>query len=76
MSNICEVTGRRPRKGNRVSHSNNKTKRWFKPNVQSQRFYVPSEGRWVRLKVSARAIREIEKRGIEVVLAEMRKGTP
>ncbi len=58
--------------GNNVSHANNKTKRRFLPNLQSRRFWVESENRWVRLRVSANAIRTIDKNGIESVLAEMR----
>jgi large subunit ribosomal protein L28 len=58
--------------GNNVSHANNKTKRRFLPNLQSRRFWVESENRWVRLRVSANALRTIDKLGIETVLAEMR----
>jgi large subunit ribosomal protein L28 len=58
--------------GNNVSHANNKTKRRFLPNLQSRRFWVESENRWVRLRVSANAIRTIDKNGIEAVLTEMR----
>lgn len=58
--------------GNNVSHANNKTKRRFLPNLQSRRFWVESENRWVRLRVSTNAIRTIDKLGIEVVLADMR----
>ncbi|ERT55790.1 50S ribosomal protein L28 [Alcaligenes sp. EGD-AK7] len=58
--------------GNNVSHANNKTKRRFLPNLQSRRFWVESENRWVRLRVSANAIRTIDKNGIDSVLAEMR----
>jgi large subunit ribosomal protein L28 len=58
--------------GNNVSHANNKTKRRFLPNLQSRRFWVESENRWVRLRVSASAIRTIDKNGIEAVLTEMR----
>ncbi len=58
--------------GNNVSHANNKTKRRFLPNLQSRRFWVESENRWVRLRVSANAIRTIDKNGIDAVLAEMR----
>jgi len=58
--------------GNNVSHANNKTKRRFLPNLQSRRFWVESENRWVRLRVTANALRTIDKNGIEVVLAEMR----
>ena len=72
MSGICQVTGKRATSGNKVSHANNKTKRLFKPNLRTQRFWVESEGRWVRLRVSTAALRTIDKKGIEVVLAELR----
>jgi large subunit ribosomal protein L28 len=73
MSRICQVTGKRPMSGNNVSHANNRTKRRFMPNLQSKRFFVPSENRWVRLTVSARGIKTISKKGIEVVLKEIRE---
>lgn len=73
MSRLCPVTGKHPRSGNNVSHANNKTKRRFLPNIQSKRFWVPSEKRWVRLRVSTRGIRTIDKLGIERVLADMRQ---
>lgn len=72
MARVCQVTGKGPMVGNNVSHANNKTKRRFLPNLQSRRFWVESENRWVRLRVSAKAIRTIDKNGIEAVLAEMR----
>ena len=72
MARGCQVTGKGPMVGNNVSHANNKTKRRFLPNLQSRRFWVESENRWVRLRVSAKAIRTIDKNGIEAVLAEMR----
>ncbi|AYN21449.1 50S ribosomal protein L28 [Providencia rettgeri] len=72
MARVCQVTGKGPMSGNNVSHANNKTKRRFLPNLQSRRFWVESENRWVRLRVSANAIRTIDKNGIESVLAEMR----
>lgn len=72
MSKVCVVTGKRPMSGNNVSHANNRTRRRFEPNLQSKRFWVPSEGRWVRLKVSAKGIKIIQKRGIESVLAELK----
>jgi large subunit ribosomal protein L28 len=68
----CQVTGKKPMSGNNVSHANNKTKRRFEPNLQNHRFWVPSEGRWVRLRVTARGIKTIDKLGIEKVLADMR----
>lgn len=72
MPQQCQVTGRKPITGNNVSHSNRKTRRRWLPNLRWKRFWVPSEGRWVRLRVSTSAIREINKRGIEPVLAELR----
>ena len=73
MSRLCPVTGKRPRTGNNVSHANNKTKRRFLPNVQNHKFWVPSEKRWVRLRLSTRGIRTIDKLGIEQVLKDMRQ---
>ncbi len=72
MSRVCQVTGKKPATGNKVSHSNRKSRRRWLPNLQWKRFWVPSENRWVRLRVSTTAIREITKRGIERVMAEMR----
>lgn len=72
MARVCQVTGKGPITGNNVSHANNKTKRRFLPNLQSRRFWVESENRWVRLRVSTKAIRIIDKNGIDAVLAEMR----
>lgn len=73
MAKVCAITGKRPMYGNNVSHANNKTRRRFEPNLQNKRFWVPSEKRWVRLKVSAKAIKIISKKGIESVLADMRR---
>jgi large subunit ribosomal protein L28 len=73
MSNICQVTGRKPAFGNNVSHSHKKTRRRWNPNIQNKRFWVPSEKRWVTLTVSARGIKTINKNGIESVLADMRR---
>ena len=72
MSKICDVTGKRPITGNNVSHANNKTKRRFLPNLHTHRFWVPDESRYVRLRVSAKGMRIIDKKGIDTVLAEMR----
>ena len=72
MAKFCPVTGKRPISGNRVSHANNKTKRRFLPNLQYRRFWVESESRWVRLRVSGAGLRTIDKNGIETVLAELR----
>jgi large subunit ribosomal protein L28 len=73
MAKVCVVTGKKPMSGNNVSHANNKTRRTFDPNLQDKRFWVPSEKRWVKLRVSAKGIKIISKRGIESVLMEMRK---
>ena len=69
---MCQVTGKKPMSGNRVSHANNKTKRRFLPNLHDQRFWVPSENRYIRLRVSAKAMKTIDKLGIEAVLRDMR----
>ena len=71
MSKVCEVSGKRALRGNKVSHSNRKTKKVNQPNLQTKRFFVPSTGRWVKLKVSTSSMRDIDKRGIETVLREM-----
>lgn len=73
MSNVCQVTGRKPSFGNNVSHSQRKTRRRWDPNLQTQRFWVPGENRWVKLKVSAKGLKTINKHGIEKVLADMRR---
>ncbi len=73
MARVCEVTGKRTISGNNVSKSNNKTKRKFYPNLQKKRFYIPEEDRWITMKVSANAIRTINKKGIAAVLKEMRE---
>ena len=70
MTRVCQITGKRPQVGNNVSHANNKTKRRFYPNLQTKKFYIPEEGRWVTLKVSAKAIKTINKNGISAVLKE------
>ncbi|MDX1519327.1 MAG: 50S ribosomal protein L28 [Gammaproteobacteria bacterium] len=72
MSRICQVTGKRPMAGNNVSHAHNKTRRRFLPNLHSRRFWVESENRWVRLRVSRKGIRIIDKKGIEAVLKDIR----
>ncbi|WP_313190949.1 50S ribosomal protein L28 [Sphingobacterium sp.] len=64
MSRICDLTGKTALKGNNVSHSNVKTKRKFYPNLQTKRFYIPEENRWITLKVSTSAIKTINKNGI------------
>ncbi|TRX51610.1 50S ribosomal protein L28 [Fulvivirga sp. M361] len=68
MSRVCQITGKRARVGNNVSHANNKTKRRFYPNLQKKRFYIPEEDKWITLKVSTSAIRTINKNGISAVL--------
>ncbi|AFJ59234.1 MAG: 50S ribosomal protein L28 [Pseudomonadales bacterium RIFCSPLOWO2_12_60_38] len=72
MSRVCQVTGKGPVTGNNISHANNKTRRRFLPNLQHHRFWVEEEKRFVRLRVSAKGMRIIDKRGITVVLAEIR----
>lgn len=64
MSRICQITGKKPITGNRVSHSNVKTRRWFYPNIQEKKFFIPEENRWVSLKVSAKGMRIISKKGV------------
>ena len=72
MSKVCQVTGKRPVTGNNVSHSNIKSKRRFLPNLQSHRFWVETENRFVRLRLSTKAMRIIDKNGIDSVIADMR----
>jgi large subunit ribosomal protein L28 len=72
MAKVCQVTGKRPLTGNNVSHANNKTKRRFLPNLHYHRFWVESENRWVRLRVSTKGMRIIDKVGIDKVLEDMR----
>lgn len=72
MSKVCQVTGKGPVVGNKVSHSQIKTKRRFLPNLQHHRFWVESEKRFVRLRVSTQGMRIIDKKGIDAVLADLR----
>lgn len=72
MSRICEITGKGMIVGNKVSHSNIKTKRRFYPNLHVKKFYIPEEDKWITLKVSASAIRTISKKGISAALKEAR----
>lgn len=72
MSKYCPVTGKKPVSGNRVSHANNKSKRVFEPNIQEKRLWSPKLGRFVSLRVSARALRTIDKRGVDAVLADLK----
>ena len=72
MARVCQVTGKGPMSGNNVSHANNKTKRRFLPNLQYRRFWVESENRWVRLRITTAGLRLIDKKGIDVVLVDLR----
>ena len=72
MSRECQVTGKRPVSGNNVSHAHNKTRRTFQPNLHNRKFWVASESRWVRLRVSTKGLRTIDKKGIDAVLADLR----
>jgi len=72
MSRVCQVTGKRTARGNNVSHANNKTRRSFIPNLHYRRFWVESEKRWVRLRVSNKGLRIIDKNGIDAVLEDIR----
>jgi len=72
MSKVCQVTGKRPVSGNNVSHAHNKTRRRFLPNLHNHRFWVESEKRWVRLRVSSKGMRIIDKHGIDTVLLDLR----
>ncbi len=72
MSRVCQVTGKRPAVGNNRSHAKNATRRRFLPNLQTHRFWVESENRFVQLRLTTRAMRTIDKKGIDAVLAEMR----
>jgi large subunit ribosomal protein L28 len=71
MSRVCEFTGKRPASGNRVSHANNKKRRRFLPNLHTQRFWLEGEQRWVSLRVSANAMRTIEKNGLDAVVSDL-----
>ena len=72
MSRVCQVTGKKALVGNKISHSNAKSKKRFEVNLRSKRFWLEDERRWVRLRVSARGMKEIDKRGLAVVVQEMR----
>jgi large subunit ribosomal protein L28 len=72
MARVCQVTGKVPVSGHRVSHSNIKTKRRFLPNLQTKRFFLAEEDRWITLKVSSEGLRTINKRGLNVVVKELR----
>ncbi|MEQ9304292.1 MAG: 50S ribosomal protein L28 [Marinoscillum sp.] len=76
MSKVCEISGKRPRVGNNVSHANNKVKRRFNPNLQKKKFYIPEEDRWISIRVSASMLRTINKNGIFSEIKKARlKGT-
>ena len=72
MARVCQVTGKSPMVGNNVSHANNRTRRRFMPNLQRRKFWVESENRWVTLRLTSNALRTIDKKGIDVVIAELR----
>ena len=72
MARVCQVTGKAPMVGHHVSHANNKTKRRFMPNLQYRRFWVESENRWVRLRLTTAGFRSVDKIGIDAVLADLR----
>jgi large subunit ribosomal protein L28 len=72
MPRVCQVTGKRARSGHNVSHANNKTHRRFLPNLHYRRLWVESERRWVTLRLSSQGLRTIDKKGLDVVLAELR----
>ena len=72
MARVCQVTGKAPMVGHHVSHANNKTKRRFMPNLQYRRFWVESENRWVRLRLTTAGLRTVDKIGIEAVRADLR----
>ena len=72
MARVCQVTGKIPVSGNKVSHSNIKTKRRFLPNLQTKRYYLAEEDKWITLKVSTNAIRSINKKGLFVIVKELR----
>lgn len=73
MSRVCQVTGKGPMSGNNVSHANNKTKRRFNPNLQEHRFWLESEKRFIKLRVSMKGMRIIDKHGIEKVLQDIKE---
>jgi large subunit ribosomal protein L28 len=72
MARVCQITGKRPISGNNVSHAHNKTRRRFLPNLHTHRFWVESEQRWVKIRLSSKGMRIIDKKGIDTVLAELR----
>ncbi|SVA75492.1 uncharacterized protein METZ01_LOCUS128346 [marine metagenome] len=72
MSRVCQITGKRPMSGNNVSHANNRTRRRFLPNLHSQRFWLESEKKYVKLRISHKGLRIIEKLGIERVVEDLK----
>lgn len=72
MARVCQITGKRPATGNNVSHAHNKTRRRFLPNLHTHRLWVESEKRWVKLRISSKGLRLIDKKGLDVVLAQLR----
>jgi len=72
MSRVCQVTGIRTRTGNNVSHANNKTRRRWKPNLMNKRYYLAEEDRWITLRLSAKGIKVIDKKGLATVVRELR----
>jgi len=73
MSRVCQITGKKPITGNNVSHANNRTRRRFLPNLHHHRFWLESEKRFIRLRISAKGMRIVDKKGIEAVVADLRK---
>ena len=73
MSRVCQVTGIRPQSGNNVSHANNKTRRRWKPNLMKKRYYLEDEDRWITLRLSAKGMKIIDKRGLASVVRDLRK---
>nr|VFJ42385.1 MAG: LSU ribosomal protein L28P [Candidatus Kentron sp. DK] len=73
MARVCQITGKRPITGNNVSHAHNKTRRRYLPNLHTHRFWVETENRWVKLRISTKGLRIIDKKGIDTVLGELRE---
>ena len=73
MSRVCQITGKKVMSGNNVSHAKNRTRRKFYPNLQTKKFYIPEEDKWITLKVSSNALRTINKKGISAVLTEAKE---
>ena len=73
MSRVCQITGKKPVTGNNVSHANNRTRRRFLPNLHTHKFWVESENHWIKLRLSAKGMRIIDKKGIDAVIADIRK---